>query len=159
MVTFRKIVQDVIKTFLKNEQLSFAWIVCESIKKDLIWTSNLIIFNLVDKNFTLLIIYCYQVFCHELKKNLIFFVALEKENYFLCNFYERKPKKTQIWFKIDKISRKPNSRSWLETEQSQLTLSFFLDFVKKLLTSSKRFLTLSARWYHSMYVQLQWQQV
>ena len=87
------------------------------------------------------------------KTNLIFFVALEKKNYFLCNFYERKPKKTQMWFKSDKMSRKPNSRSWLETEQYQLTLSFFLDFVKKLLTSSKRFLTLSARWWlsHSMY--------
>ena len=71
---FIKTVQDVIKTFLKNEQLSFAWIVCESIKKDLIWTSNLIIFNLVDKNFTLLIIYCYRVFFARKKSAQYIFV-------------------------------------------------------------------------------------
>ena len=50
MNTLRKIVQDIIKNFLKNEQLSFAWIVWESIKKGLISISKSIIFNLVDKN-------------------------------------------------------------------------------------------------------------
>ena len=48
--TFIKTGQDVIKSFLKNEQLSFAWIVCESIKKGLISISKSIFFNHVDKN-------------------------------------------------------------------------------------------------------------
>ena len=94
---FIKTGQDVIKTFLKNEQLTFGWIDCESIKKDLIWTSNLIIFNLVDKNFTLLIIYCYQVFCHDMKKKLNIFRGIrERKPLFLQFLWKKAQKDTNV---------------------------------------------------------------
>ena len=40
------------------------------------------------------------------------------------------PKKTQMWCKSDKMSRKPICRSWLQTEKCQLALNFSLDFVR-----------------------------
>ena len=45
-----KTFQDVIKGFLKNEQLSLERIVCKCIEKGLISISKSIIFKLVDKN-------------------------------------------------------------------------------------------------------------
>ena len=49
---------------------------------------------------------------------------------FSAIFMKESPKKTQMWCKSDKMSRKPICRSWLQTEKCQLALNFSLDFVR-----------------------------